>query len=164
MKYLISLLIFSLSINCFSQSNREILEEIREELEFKQFEKMLRDMNRSSQPDNMSYQSPAREIVPTPYRNNQTDTVRRNVANFYNLSVSEYLKRDEIGSVVCDKYISQLDVWMKCYQAKMLDISYSEIESRHVKAQEKCGAITDKPKRDGCKREIIILNKKYFWQ
>ena len=152
MKYLISLLILTLSINCYSQSNREILEEIREELEFKQYEKMLRDINRNNQLDNRGYQPPAREIVPSPYRNNQTDTVRRNVANFYNLSVSEYLKRDEVGSVVCDKYISQLDVWMKCYQAKMLDISYTEVESRHIRASGRCGAITDKPRRDDCKR------------
>ena len=173
MKYLITLLIFTISINCYSQSNRQKLEDIQDQLDMMEYEKALKDMQmeqekalRSNQRNNelniRSYSPPSKEPTPEPYRNTQSDAVRRNVATFFNLSVSEYLKRDEIGEVTCSKYsgnMSQIVVWTKCYQAKILDISYTEMEMRRAKADAKCNEIIDKVKQGACKRDVIVMNR-----
>ena len=125
-------------------------------------ERELRSIQRNSELNSRRYSPPIKEPTQEPYRNIQSDAVRRRVAAFFNLPVSEYLKRDELGELACAKYnnsIAQIAIWTKCYQAKILDISYTEMVERRAKADAKCNGISDKPRQDICKRDIVVLNK-----
>lgn len=52
MKYLISLLALTLSINCYSQSNRQRLEDIQDQLDMMQAERDYRDLQRQVEQSN----------------------------------------------------------------------------------------------------------------
>ena len=105
MKYFISLLIFTFSINCYGETNREILEDIRDQQMFMQFE---RDLQNAYGNRNYDSQNRPSQNVPTPqsqpYRNPLSEVERVKQAKFWDLNMSEYLRRDEIGHISCDRY------------------------------------------------------------
>jgi hypothetical protein len=166
MKYLISLVVLVLSINCYGQTNREILEDIREELEFMQYERELRNAygNRNYDNQNRSNQNISPQNPPTkqsqPYRNTFSEADRVRLTKFWALSMSEYLRRDEIGSVSCQRYIgADGDTYRNCYQSKMLNISFTETEMRWDKVMKTCPKIPDYPKKEQCIRNILVYGK-----
>jgi hypothetical protein len=164
LKNLFFILLICISSLANAQSSRQRLEDIEDKLDMMEYEKAIKDMQLEQERALRSIQrnsSPSKDLAPEPYRNNQSDAVRRKVAAFFNLPVSVYLKRDEIGELACEKYnnIPQIGIWTRCYQAKILDISYTEMVARRSKADAKCNSISDKPKQDICKRDIIVLDK-----
>jgi len=46
MKSLVPFIVLIISINCFGETNRQILEDIRDEVEFMQYQQELRDVDR----------------------------------------------------------------------------------------------------------------------
>jgi hypothetical protein len=167
MKYLIYLVIITLSINCYGETNREILEDIREELEFMQYERQLQNasgdrnydnLNRSNQ--NISPQNPPTK-QPQPYRNTESEADRLRLSKFWNLNMSEYLRRDEIGSVTCERYLGAVgNIYRNCFQSKMLNISYTETEMRWNKLMSTCSKIpSGTPNKEQCIKNILVYGK-----
>jgi len=167
MKYLLTQVLLAFASNCYSETNREILEDIREELEFLQYERELRNaygnrnydnQNRSTQ--NVSPQN-APTIKPQPYRNTQSEADRVKLSKFWNLNMSEYLRRDEIGSVTCEKYLgSSGGVYRNCFQSKMLNISYTETEMRWSKLMNTCSKIpSGTPNKEQCIKNILVYGR-----
>ena len=154
-------------MNCYSETNREILEDIRDELEFMQYERELRkaygsrnydNQNRSNQ--NITPQN-APSKIPQPYRNTQSETDRLRLSKFWNLNMSEYLRRDEIGSVTCERYLgSDGGAYRNCFQSKMLNISYTETEMRWNKLMSICSKIpSGTPNKEQCIKNILVYGK-----
>ncbi len=67
LKYLISLIIFTLSFSCFSQTNRQRLEDIEDRLEMMQAEREYRDAQRMGNQSNL-LQSPSSSETPLQLR------------------------------------------------------------------------------------------------
>ena len=159
MKYLLSLLFLTLSINCYGETNREILEDIREELEFMQYERELRKAygNRGYDNQNRSPQNPPAEQS-MPYRNILSEVDRVKQAKFWGLNMSEYLRKDEIGSLACERYRGAgVNTFSICYYSKMLNISYTETETRWNKLMNTCSKMPSaSPKREQCIKNILV--------
>ena len=159
MKYLISLVVLTLSINCYGETNREILEDIRDELEFMQYERELRNAYKNRNYDSQNRPS---QNVPTqqslPYRNPLSEVERVKQAKFWDLNMSEYLRRDEIGHISCDRYRGTgTNTFSNCYYSKMLNISYTETEMRWNKLMNVCSKITPgSPKHTQCIKNILV--------
>ena len=161
MKHFISLFILSISINCYSETNRQILEDIRDEIEFMQYERELRNAygNRNYDNQNRSSQNPPAQQA-MPYRNTLSDAERAKQAKFWGLNMSEYLRRDEIGSVNCERYRGAgLNTFSICYYSKMLNISYTETEARWNKLMNTCSMPSGSPKREQCIKNILVYAK-----
>ena len=161
MKYLLTLVLLAFASNCYSETNREILEDIREELEFLQYERELRNAygNRNYDNPNRSLQNaPAQQSMP--YRNILSEVDRVKQAKFWGLNMSEYLRRDEIGSITCERYRGAgLNTFSICYYSKMLNISYTETEARWNKLMNTCSMPSGSPKSEQCIKNILVYAK-----
>ena len=91
MKYLIYLVIITLSINCYGETNREILEDIREELEFMQYERELRNAYGGNQ-----------QVRPQAQPNQSADYF------LGSLGYSKIFKNSDVGVYVKDSSISNV--------------------------------------------------------
>jgi hypothetical protein len=132
MKYFLTLVSLTFAFNCYSETNREILEDIRDELEFMQYEREL--------------------------RNPLSEVERVKQAKFWDLNMSEYLRRDEIGHISCDRYRGTgTNIFSNCYYSKMLNISYTETEMRWNKLMSVCSKIpSGSPKHAQCIKNILV--------
>jgi hypothetical protein len=146
-----------LPIQAQAQSNRDILDKLEE----MQFDRELRELERDLQRQNNRQQLPP-PTPSLPYRNTQTEAQRNENAKLWNLSYSEYLRRDEIGETLCKKYQggtqNHIKIWLTCYRASLLNISFTEMEDRDFKAQKKCSGFEVEKKRK-CVRDVVVLNK-----
>jgi hypothetical protein len=140
-----------------------------------------------SQKDSGSFNNKPPDSFLAPYRNKQSTEERDKHAKRYNLSVSEYLRRDEIAETECKKYfdlhaqianeimmaelkgkavspkLNKLDyeTYMNyhiCRNSKLLNISFTETEMRHEKANKNCSSLQGAQK-DSCDRNFIVLGK-----
>lgn len=140
-----------------------------------------------SQKDGGSFSNKLSDSTLAPYRNKQSMEEREKNAKRYNLSVSEYLRRDEIAETECKKYfdlhaqiatekmmaelqgkaaspkLNKLDyeTYMNyniCRNSKLLNISFTETEMRHEKANKNCTSLQGWQK-DSCDRNFIVLGK-----
>lgn len=144
-------------IQAQAQTNRDILNQLEE----MQFDRELRELERDLQRQNNRQQLPLPPPSP-PYRNTLTEAQRNENAKVWNLSYSEYLRRDEMGEALCNKYQggtqSHIKNWLTCYRATLLNISFTEMEERDFKAQKKCSRFEVEKKRK-CVRDVVVLNK-----
>ena len=166
MKYFLTLAFLILSVNCFGETNREILEDIRDQQMFMQFERDLQNAygNRNYDNQSRSNQNRLPQNPPTkqslPYRTTESEADRLRLSKFWNLNMSEYLRRDEIGSITCERYLGAVgNIYRNCFQSKMLNISYTETEMRWDKVMKTCQTIPDNPKKEQCIRNILVYAK-----
>lgn len=167
MKSLVPFIVLIISINCYGETNRQILEDIRDEIEFMQYERELRNAygNRNDDNQNRSNQNifPQNPLTKQsqPYRNMQSDADRARLSKFWNLNMSEYLRRDEIGSVTCERYLgSDGGTYRNCFYSKMLNISYTETEMRWNKLMSTCSKIpSGTPNKEQCIRNILVYGR-----
>jgi len=142
-----------------AQSNRQRLDDIEDKLDDlilqqqlneierlrRQNEQMRRENNRSSQ----------REV----YRNTYSMQENTEYAKYYNLSYSEYVRRDEINHNRC----INSSIFIQCYMAGMIGISLTELDKRTEKSINKCpiGNATEREIKimKECHRKIMILGK-----
>jgi DNA repair exonuclease SbcCD ATPase subunit len=179
MKYLLSLLIISVSINCYSQSNREILEDIRDELEFMQYQQELRDIERlnrareNAQDIQIERQRWEREKIERERweRENreinkmlakqklELEAAGRMEAERYGMSMSDYSRRLEIIEAKCPRARSDPSYFFGyCRTSIMFDISYAEAERRSKRFVSLCKGLQG-TQQYKCHRDIVILNK-----
>ena len=132
---------------------------------------LLKQRNKSQ--DNSNNNTPPKEIyTPKPYRNIETQEGRIKNSKLWNLSLSEYLRRDEIGSVECDKFYGKFDqfnpgksglneTYFSCYQSKLLNISFTETEMRRKRVKEKCIQKPELPEYQlyECFKGVMVFGK-----
>ena len=82
-------------IQAQAQTNRDILNQLEE----MQFDRELRELERDLQRQNNRQQLPPPPPSPL-YRNTLTEAQRNENAKVWNLSYSEYLRRDEMGEAL----------------------------------------------------------------
>jgi hypothetical protein len=168
-KYLLSLLIISISINCYSQSNREILEDIRDELEFMQYQQELRDIERLNRPrqnaqdiqiERQKWERENREINKMLAKQKlELEAAGRMEAERYGMSMSDYSRRLEIIEAKCPRIQSDPSYFFGyCRTSIMFDISYAEAERRSKRFVSLCKGLQG-AQQYKCHRDIVILNK-----
>ena len=174
MKVLIPILFLAFCFPVQSQTYLDKLDSIEQKLddiEFdrniermrRQYDQIDRDIERSRQ------QRLQRNELPQPYVNTQTQEQRIEQAKFFNLSLSEYLRRDEVGSIECINYVGELNAstigqYSTCWNSKLLNISYAETEMRKIKIHENCNrSVQDislpDPKFMDCAKRYLVLAK-----
>lgn len=173
MKVLIPILFLAFCFPVQSQTYLDKLDSIEQKLddiEFdrniermrRQYDQIDRDVERSRQ------QRLQRNELPQPYINSQTQEQRIEQAKFFNLSLSEYLRRDEIGEVKCRQYgelsASSVSQFGDCWQSNMLNISIAEYKNRKIKIHENCNrSVQDislpDPKFMECAKRYLVLSK-----
>ena len=169
MKYLISFVVLTLSISCYGQTNREILEDIRDELEFMQYQQELRHIERlnrarqNSQDTQMERQGWERENRAInemlTKQKLELEAAGRMEAERYGMSMSDYLRKQEIISAKCPRNQSDPSYFFGyCRTSIMFDISYSEAERRSKRFVSLCKGFQGL-QQNKCYRDIVILNK-----
>jgi len=170
MKSFVMLILIFLSTMSFSQSNRQRLEDIDDRLEMMQAEQEYKDLQRRFEQRNRE----SKEVLPPksdelkslrnqenePYKNRKSEELRVRDAKFLNLSMSEYLRRDEISHYECQRFNSIKDTnnWHSCHFSKLLNISFTETEMRKEKAAKKCPK-GETVENKNCWRSILIFGK-----
>ena len=162
MKNLLLIVLIFVSSLANAQSSKQRLEDIedkldsiREEQEWRDFRnKVDRDgrefdrqiekqrnelrekQNRFEQQNQNQNNANSKTTKKEPYRNKLSQENRVERSNFWNLTMSEYLLRDEIGHTECSKYSD--DDLRSCYISKMVKISFTEAEMRWMKNKKNC--------------------------
>ncbi len=133
-----------------AQTNREILDKL-EELEF---DREMREIEREARKRPQKYNQP---LPPITY--SESVTQKELNAKQWNLTYSEYVRRDEIGEAVCGrKYSPGTSQWANCWRAIILNISESEVEVRDKRAKAKCSKLGLQQQRS-CNKDIMVFNK-----
>ncbi len=148
---LFTTIIFSaLTVN--AQTNREVLDKLQE----MEFERELRDIERDLR--NQNYRSSQATSLP-PILPSESVTQKEQNAKHWNLTYSEYEKRDEIGEALCGKrYQSGTTKWANCWRAIILNVSESEAEERNKRGQAKCSKLGSQQQKT-CFRDVMVFNK-----
>ena len=155
------LVLISLSNVCYSQSNQDVLDRLDEIQMERELDKITRDIqrrneqNRIQPPTSSNNPESYRKDINQPYVNIMTDLEIRDVSKFLNLSISEYLRRDEISEIFC----KNVTLWRDCYYSKMMNISMREFQMRDSKIKEKCMNITNESSQQKCMRDIFVFGK-----
>ncbi len=157
LKNLFVILLICITSLANAQTSRQRLEDLEDKLDMMRAEQDYRDAQRRIEQQNRELKdvTPTRPLKKDHYRNTMSQEDRVRLAKFWNLSMSEFLRRDEIGNIECSQYA----VEHLCYYSKMLNISFTENEMRMKKAKEKCREIVNSEKKEECMRRIWILNK-----
>ena len=146
-----------LSFSAGAQSNRERMEDIEDKLDFLILQRQYDEIDSlRRQNDEMRRQnSTARSEW---YRNIETEATRNKNAWRFNLSYSEYIRRDEFFTNRCSPN-NKLN--FKCYKAGMVGITLAEVEKRIKKVEGKCGfwSVEKELEFDECYKKIVVLNK-----
>lgn len=152
------LVLLSLSNICYSQSNQDVLDRL-DEIQIERDIQRRIEQNRKSQLSTQSNNSESyRKDINQPYINTMTDLEIRYNSKYFNLNISEYLQRDEIGNTLC-KNISNFYSYKYCYYSKMLNISMREVQMKDSKIKEKCLSITNESSKKKCMRDILVFGK-----
>jgi hypothetical protein len=145
-KLLIVISLIFISTFSNAQSNRERLMDIEDRLEMMQAEKDYEDLQRQIQRN--SIQSQQKNEKPTQsnsnkevYKNTMTSKQLNEVSAFWNLSISEYIRRDELGGNICGKDI-HTQAYKICHTSVMLNITTSETSKRLDKLKNTCKFIS----------------------
>jgi hypothetical protein len=170
--FLILLLVVSLPVN--SQTYLDKLDSIEQKLDDIEFDRNIERMRRQYDQidrdmERIRQQRLQRNELPQPYQNTETQEQRIENAKFWNLSLSEYLRRDEVGSIECTKYVGELNAstigqYITCRNSKLLNISYAETEMRQRRINENCtSSVSDislpDPKIMECAKRYMVLAK-----
>jgi len=132
------------------------LEDIQDEITFQQDMQLYNQALRNS--NQIRSQSAPPLPKPESYKNTMSNETRLKNASALGLNMSEYLKRDEIGSIQCEKYLGrQNSAYQYCYFSKMLNISASEAEMRINRAKLKCNGMQEASHKK-CIKDVIVLN------
>jgi hypothetical protein len=154
--FLILLIFISSLANAQSSKQRledieDKLDSIREEQEWRDFRNKVdrdgrefdRQMNelrdkqkRFNQQNQIENTNNSKITKQEPYRNKMDHERRVERASFWSLTMSEFLRRDEIGHTECIKYYD--DDRQSCYISKMVNISFTEAEMRLKKSNKNC--------------------------
>jgi hypothetical protein len=169
MKILTLILLLAVTLPVSSQAYLDKLDSIEQKLDDIEFDRNIERMRRQYDQidrdmERIRQQRLQRNELPQPYVNTQTQEQRIEQAKFWNLSISEYLKRDEIGSVRCtnnDFEISASSVsqFGDCWQSNMLNISIAELNIRRMKIHENCNQSFQDPKFMECAKRYLVLAK-----
>jgi len=156
-----------LSSLSFGQSNSQRLEDLEDKLDmmraeqdYRNAQRIFEQQNRESKvpPPTMSHELKSLiDELNQPYKNKKSEELRISDAKFYNLTMSEYLRRDEISYNAC-KNISDTEDSMDCGFSKMLNISFTETRMRRRKALMNCSKLDEVRKKD-CHRSVLVLGK-----
>jgi hypothetical protein len=160
MKKAITLIILFIGIvlNVAQPLHASRLDDIEDKLDEIQDQMLLDQIRRNQELESRRQYRP--QSTQQPYKNMQPNSDRVRLAKFWGLSMSEYLRRDEIGSVSCDKYLSNGgSAYILCYYSKMLNISYTETEIRWGRVLKACRPIAEQSKKNQCTRDILVLNR-----
>jgi hypothetical protein len=169
MKYFISLFILSISINCYSETNRQILEDIRDEIEFMQYQQELRDIERLNrarqnvqdiQIEREKWERENRAINEMLAKQKlEIKAAEVKAAKLYGLTMSEYSRRWEIVEAKCPQKKSDPSYFSGyCNTSIMLNISYAEAERRSKRFVSLCKERQDSQK-EKCFVDIVVMNK-----
>lgn len=159
MKYLLLIFLVCVSFVSTAQSSRQRLEDIEDKLDNLILQQQLIEierLRRQNEQIQMENNRPPQRYV---YKN--TDTVQENAENaaYFNLSYSEYVRRNEINHNRC----TNSSIFQQCYFAGMIGISLAELDKRFEKTTKKCpiGNATEKEIKimKECQRKIIVLGK-----
>lgn len=158
-KKILVIFLVIVSANVNAQSNRQRLDDIEDKLDNLILQQQLIEierLRRQNEQIQMENNRPPQRYV---YKN--TDTVQENTENaaYFNLSYSEYVRRNEINHNRC----INSSIFQQCYFAGMIGISLTELDKRFEKTIKRCpiGNATDKEIKTmkECQRKIIILGK-----
>ena len=164
MTQLIFVLAFFLPVLYGGMVEAATLDEINSRLEDNEDEiTFQQDMQLYNQAVRNSSQIRDQKVIPSPqpepYRNTMSNETRVKNAAALGLNMPEYLRRDEIGSIQCEKYLGRQDgAYKYCYFSKMLNISYLEAEMRINRAKVKCNGMQGAANKK-CIKDVIVLNK-----
>ena len=128
-KILFTFLFFILTF-ANAQSNRERLEDIQDTLDrmemdrdFREYQRMLE--RNSIQPQQKIEKQALPNLGKDVYKNTMNSKQLNSVSSFWNLSISEYIKRDELGENICGKDVHTKEKSI-CFTSIMLNITTSE--------------------------------------
>ncbi len=159
MKNLLLIFLVCISTASNAQSNRQRLEDIEDKLDNLILQQQLIEierLRRQNEQMRMENNKPPQRYV---YKN--TDTVQENTENaaYFNLSYSEYVRRDEINNNRC----TNSSIFQQCYLAGMIGISLTELDKRFEKTIKRCpignATVREIKTMKECQRKIIILGK-----
>jgi len=112
--------------------------------------------------------------IDPPYKNTMSSKQRSENANFYNLNVLDYLKKDEAASVQCAPYREVMqgitgrpyfvygDAYEICYESSMLKISPDEVIARKKNLAKYCENTMPTSKQLQCFKEYLVEGKRRF--
>ena len=157
-KFFIYLLICISSL-ANAQTNRQRLDDIEDKLDDLILQQQLNEIERLKRQNEQMRRENNRPSQREVYRNTNSMKENTEYAKYYNLSYSEYVRRDEINHNRC----INSSIFQQCYMAGMIGISLTQLDKRMEKTIDKCpiGNATErelKIMRD-CERKIIILGK-----
>lgn len=172
MKKIVFLILFVSSSIVLSQSIKDRLDDIQNQLddieqnqrriESKRIqEKMLDELYKQR---SQNYSS---SVNKQPYRNTQSNEEKIKFANFYNLTVKQYIDKDILANMNCEKFdgstSQQLLVWNNCYMASMIGVSMETMSTRRQKAKNMCSDFINEhhseKKQLDCVKPYLVLGK-----
>ena len=127
------------------------LDDLNDYIEFLRAQQNIKDLNKFK--NNKSIEQKNKSEVIEPYINQQSQELRLTNSKMLKISLTEYLKRDEIGSVACEKYGAKY--YFDCYWSVMMNISLTEFIERRSKATSFCSNLSGE-KLSACRKNKIL--------
>ncbi len=127
------------------------LDDLNDYIEFLRAQESIKDLNKFKS-NKINEQKNRIEVI-EPYINQQSQELRLTNSKMLKITLTEYLKRDEIGSVACEKY--GVKHYFDCYWSVMMNISLTEFVERRSKATSFCSNLSGE-KLSACRKNKII--------
>ena len=183
MKNLLPIIFILLSSLATAQSSKQRLEDLEDKLDMMRAEQDYRDAQKRIEQQNRKTENYSQSNTKNEVYKNTMNTKKLNyISSFYNLSVSEYVKRDELSEKLCGPGFSQAK--SICTLSVILNITTNEASKRLEKTKKTC-KFTDKfnvvnevrfddklqewiespaysiarQKQDDCARPILVFGK-----